>query len=337
MGPMEPAPAGLKGRFLHWRTLISMALALSFLVFLLFRLEVDLGETWARVRGANPFLYLLAFLTYYVSFPLRAWRWRRMLVNAGLASPHLPSSWRLTPHILINFFANCVLYARLGDAYRAYLLREDTGASLPRALGTVAAERALDLAAILFLLALSGVGLWGQESFLPLLGVGFGVVAFLFLLLGAMGRFGLALSQRLPGRLRALYLPFQEGTLGSFAQLRPVALASLGVWVLETGRVYLVVLALGVSVSPFLVLFAGQAIALLSAIPLTPAGLGLVEAGVAGVFMTALPPEEAWSVALLDRTISYLSLIPVGLALLAWRHLSRGHPDKPSPPGPLSS
>lgn len=82
-------------------------------------------------------------------------------------------------------------------------------------------------------------------------------------------------------------------------------------------------LALGIHASPFLLLFAAQAIALIVAIPSTPAGLGLVEGGVAGVLMTALPSEEAWSIALVDRTISFLSLIAVGLVFFALRQMSR--------------
>ncbi|HLE02018.1 MAG TPA: UPF0104 family protein, partial [Dehalococcoidia bacterium] len=75
----EPSEVSLKRRFLNLRTLLSFALALGFLVFLLFRLDVDLSATWARMKGINPFLYLLAFLVYYASFPLRAWRWRLLL------------------------------------------------------------------------------------------------------------------------------------------------------------------------------------------------------------------------------------------------------------------
>src|SRR3990172_8305833 len=225
----EPSEVSLKRRFLNLRTLLSFALALAFLVFLLYRLDVDLPTTWARMKGVNPFLYLLAFLVYYASFPLRAWRWRLLLANVGYEASRLPTVRRLTSIFIINFFANCILYARLGDAYRAYLLKEDTGASFPRALGTVLAERVLDLVTVLILLIISGVGLWRQGGiFLSVLAIGVGVVALGVLLLGAMGRFGLAFSRFLPLRLRSLYLPFQEGTLRSFLHLLPPPLPPRG-------------------------------------------------------------------------------------------------------------
>ena len=43
----EPAQVPLRKRFLNLRTLLSFALAIAFLVFLLFRLDVDLSATWA--------------------------------------------------------------------------------------------------------------------------------------------------------------------------------------------------------------------------------------------------------------------------------------------------
>ena len=38
--------------------------------------------------------------------------------------------------------------AKLGDGYRAYLLRQDTGADLGRTLGTVVGERMADVLAL---------------------------------------------------------------------------------------------------------------------------------------------------------------------------------------------
>ena len=47
---------------------------------------------------------------------------------------------------------------------------------------------------------------------------------------------------------------------------------------------------------------------LLTLIPLTPGGLGLVEPGMVGLLMVSLPRADALPVALLDRAISFLSL-----------------------------
>ena len=53
---------------------------------------------------------------------------------------------------------------------------------------------------------------------------------------------------------------------------------------------------------------------LLTAVPLSPAGLGIVEAGVVGVLTVAygIPLAEATAIALLDRVISVFSIIVLG-------------------------
>lgn len=314
-------PLPLKRRLLEWRTLASFVLALAFIVFLLFRLEVNLGSVWTRIRESNPWLYLLAFIVYYTGFPLRAWRWHILLRNAGVTG-FLPSPWRLTPVILLNWFANCITYARLGDAYRAYLLKEETKGGFALPLGTVVAERVVDLAVIVSLLLLAATGLWGVE-WRPLLGLGLGLLALMALGLLLLARLKESFRRRLPGKLGGIFAGLQQGILGSFRSLPLVFALTVTIWLTEAGRLALVTIALGASVSPLLLLVVSLAGGLLSALPFTPGGLGLVEPGVAGVLMTALPEEQAWSITLLDRTINFLSLIVVGFLLLLLREALR--------------
>jgi uncharacterized protein (TIRG00374 family) len=99
-------------------------------------------------------------------------------------------------------------------------------------------------------------------------------------------------------------------------------LPSLGVmtgfiWMTEALRLYLVVQALsfadvslGLSGAVFVALIGS----LLTAVPLSPAGLGIVEAGIVGVLHVAygVPLPEATAIALLDRVISVFSIIVLG-------------------------
>ena len=50
----------------------------------------------------------------------------------------------------------------------------------------------------------------------------------------------------------------------------------------------------------------------LSAIPITPGGIGIVETGVSGALQLELSVEVAIAVALVDRSISYVSIIVTG-------------------------
>jgi uncharacterized protein (TIRG00374 family) len=89
------------------------------------------------------------------------------------------------------------------------------------------------------------------------------------------------------------------------------------IWATEAGRLLLVVAALGfddvhlgISGAFFVALIAS----LLTAVPFTPAGIGIVEAGIFGVLTVVyqVPPTEAATIALLDRAISVFSVIVTG-------------------------
>jgi uncharacterized protein (TIRG00374 family) len=53
-------------------------------------------------------------------------------------------------------------------------------------------------------------------------------------------------------------------------------------------------------------------------VPLTPGGLGVVETGITGLLMLSLAQSDAISVALLDRSISYVSVIILGIVSLIY-------------------
>ena len=321
-------------RFFDYRTLISFVVAFGLLFLVFERLDVDFYQTWALITGCNPLFYALAFVSYYLTFPLRAWRWRLLLESAGFRRDNgvaLPSTWGLTQIMVINWFANSILYARLGDAYRAYLLRESAGVTFSKTIGTVLSERVLDII-VIFIMAIAAV-IWllvagspGMKVAGTVLIVGICLLLLIAVLIGGMGRFGRRLERRLPKRVKSVYALFEEGALGSFGHLPALSALSVGIWLLEAGRLLLVTQALGFNIGAIgvpLLLFAALAAALLTAIPLTPGGLGLVESGVAGLLMVALPRASAWSIALLDRTISFLSVIVIGLICFAFWHLAQ--------------
>ena len=99
---------------------------------------------------------------------------------------------------------------------------------------------------------------------------------------------------------------------GEFDSTRPVL-----IWSTEAIRLFLVVEALGfgdvhLGISgAFFVALTGS---LLTAVPLTPAGIGVVEAGVVGVLtiVYSIGQTEALAITLVDRAISVLSIIIFG-------------------------
>jgi uncharacterized protein (TIRG00374 family) len=310
----------LRRRFFNLRTVITFILAVAFLIFIFTRLNIDWGDTWDQITGIRPLFYILAFVVYYATFPLRAFRWRIMLRNVGFRD-ELPKLPRLTEIMLLSFFVNCILYARLGDVYRAYLLKEDSEVSFTKTLGTVLAERIIDLLVVVVLLVVAAVAFWhgfaGGAATIILV-AGLAMLAVMAAIVVVMWRFGNRLERHLPYRLRSLYRPFHEGTLGSFRKVPVLLLLTVVIWLLEAGRYLMVSYALGLYPGLGLILFASLATAILVALPATPGGLGLVETGLTGLFLLFLSREDASSLVLVDRTISYLSLVVFGLLLFIW-------------------
>jgi uncharacterized protein (TIRG00374 family) len=99
--------------------------------------------------------------------------------------------------------------------------------------------------------------------------------------------------------------------------LPPLIVLTGLIWATEAMRLYLVVAALGfpdveLGISgAFFVALIGS---LLTAVPLSPAGLGIVELGVVGILTAVygVSGNEATTIALVDRAISVLSIIVLG-------------------------
>jgi len=316
------APA-LGKRFFNLRTLISFGLGFGILAFLATRVQIDVASILDRIASANPVLLTVAVLAFYATFPIRALRWRRLLGNA---SPR--STFRLgelTEIVLLGWFTNCIVPAKLGDAYRAYLLKLNAAVSFSTTIGTILAERIIDVV-VMFLLMLAATGLSVGRALPPqillLLQVCCALVVIVLVGLLSMRRLRPLVQRILPRRLHPQYRRFERGTLGSFRGLPMVVALTGATWGGEVARLYLVTLSLGLfGIPPSVIVFIALASALATTLPLTPAGLGFAESAIVGVFLLAanaglapgLDDHAAASIALLDRAISYWSLIAVGL------------------------
>ncbi|HUS14863.1 MAG TPA: flippase-like domain-containing protein, partial [Chloroflexia bacterium] len=121
----------------------------------------------------------------------------------------------------------------------------------------------------------------------------------------------------LPHRFKAMFTSFQHGTLHSFRRqsLPLLACYTAAVWLLEGLRLYWVVQSLdqGHLISLPVVIFIALASSLLTTLPFTPGGIGLVEGAVVGVLaLFGVDNTTAVSIALLDRLINYWSIVVGG-------------------------
>jgi uncharacterized protein (TIRG00374 family) len=304
------------------RTWISIAVPLAVIIVFVALNWRQLQTVPALIAHANPVLVLAAFAVYYLGFPLRGYRWALLLRGTGFYCPTKDA----TEIIFLSWLVNCVVPAKLGDVYRAYLLKINSDASLSRTFGTVFIERFLDL----FVIVILGLaaGLWSFRGNLPpaiqvVAALGVGVMITLALILLFLRRVGHRLLAVLPlprkEWILEMYDRFEEGVFGAIgvrALPRLLVLTGL-IWMTESLRLWFVVQALafpGVSLGISGAVFVALIGSLLTAVPLSPAGLGIVEAGIIGVltlvYGVSLP--EATAIALLDRVISVFSVIVFG-------------------------
>jgi len=317
-------------RLLNWRTLLPLIVVIAALIFFAQKANINPQKTWAAIRSANPFFFLVAFLIYYLSFGIRALRWQLLLENVGYKKGngiHLPGFGKLVEIIYISFFANAVVPAKLGDLYRAYLLRQEIGVSTTRSFGTVLAERLLDLV-VLLLLFIPSIIISLRSHMPPQLLLSMELLlAAVVIGIGALFVLRLArepLAKMVPPRFRDQYYHFQEGTLGSFRRLPILVGLTVGVWACEALRFLFIALALNLIGGPPLhilaaAIFVGLGEALLTAIPATGGGVGLVEGGMAAMIALFYQGSNLVNLTaaaiLLDRTISLFSILLFGSIL----------------------
>lgn len=330
---VEQGAVPLSQRLRSPRTIISIVVPIIILVLLVTALPgFQLDQLAKYLSEANPWWLLAAVAIYYAGFPLRGYRWALLVRGAGYPLKVRDS----TEIILISWLVNCLVPAKLGDVYRAYLLRINTGVSLSKTFGTVFIERMFDLIAIATLgLA---AGFWsfrdGMSSEVRII-FGFGLIVLIVLVVGLVlvRNFGRRILVRLPVPRRAveLYDLFEEGMFGiNRRTVVVVALVTGLIWTTEALRLLFVIesmpfhVQVGISGAFFIALIAS----LLTAVPFTPAGLGLADGAMVFVLTAVynVPQTEAVAITLVDRAISVLSVIVVGGIAYVFSSKTRGDP-----------
>jgi glycosyltransferase 2 family protein len=327
-------------RFASPRTIASFAVGFGLIAFFLSRMDrATLTGAWAQLRQADLRLYAAALVAYYTAFPIRAVRWRLLLVNSGEPPERLPRVRDLCEIIYLSWFANSVVPAKLGDVYRGWLLRRTGGATWSHGMGTIVAERALDAIVLVVLMVVTGFLTYGDVlaraaaggpiacfrsgfnpadtscSLLELFTLGAVLALGLAVGLVVFARYGTHVERFLPGRVGAIYGRFSAALVLSFGRFGPLLTLSVLAWVAEGTAFWLVGRALGAHLPLPLVVFFSLLQAFITVIPLTPGGLGLEPLLAGALALRGYPAAAALAMTALYRTISYASLVVGGLVV----------------------
>jgi glycosyltransferase 2 family protein len=263
------------------------------------------------------FLLLAAVLLYGVVSVVRGMRWWAILRRAGIPIG-LGDAQGL---LVVGYMGNTVLPARGGELLRVLLVGQRTRSSRTVVLGTVIAERLLDVLALLVLLALlalflvRGLPVPGQLDWLVallLVGVGLALLAAWRWL--ARGERARALRERLDALVLAT-----RNLLGAQGPLLVVLTAAI--WVGEGIVYWLVGQSLGLSLTAgqgcYLVVLSSLA----AILPAAPGYAGTYDAAVQlGLHSLHIHAGPAVAFGLLVRLVIFAPITLVGLLLMVLRY-----------------
>jgi glycosyltransferase 2 family protein len=296
-------------------------LAGGLLVYGLLGLAVGWGSVAAELAAIPGWLWLLAVLVVAAGHGLLFVRWQLLLRQLGhpLAAP-------ASGAIYLAGLGLIAAPARSGEALRGLWLQRRHGIPLRIGVAATAAERLLDLASALGVLAW-GLGLAQQRAALALVLLALGGLAWLLSHPGTLARLErgvrqLPLSRPWRGLRRVLWEGLQalaalRGLLRPGPLLLGLGLTTV-VWLLETALLLQVLQHLGAGISLEQTAVLRTATSLGGVLSLLPAGLGtseLTSVGLALVYGASQGQAVAATVVLRAMTLLLPSL--VGVASLA--------------------
>ena len=262
---------------------------------------------------ARHLLYVLgAVALYAVNTGVRAERWHRLLVQDG-ARPHRGDSYALT---VVGYTGNNILPARAGDAVRVLLMAPRAHSSRRTVIGTLLAERVLDLIVIVLLFVAVGYGVLDEVGGGELEVIGGMTVA-------AIAGAAVTVSVlRRSGRLQQLVRPMLTSTAGLLSRDGvPLVAFTLVIWLLETFVWMTVGAAAGLDMSLLEGLYLVALASIFSLIPSGPAYAGTQDvAAVVGIKAIGGSGSLASTYLILLRFVLQVPITLAGLLLLAARY-----------------
>jgi uncharacterized protein (TIRG00374 family) len=256
--------------------------------------SLRIGALWQALRDANYLWLIPGIAVYFLAVWARAWRWHYLL--RGLK--RIPTR-TVFPIVTIGYMGNNIYPARAGELLRAYVLRRQEGVPISASLATILVERAFDGIVMLAFVFVNlpeldrlthDSGFAGSIRTLALWGaVLFAAAVLLFVLMAIFPRPALRMAESLFGRLlperyRVRALALVERFVGGLVSLRSpadvlmVLLTSIVIWLLETGKYFLLMQGFNFTISFFGLMLMNGIVNLATTIPSAPGYIGTFDA-----------------------------------------------------------
>jgi hypothetical protein len=276
----------------RWQFWLGVTFSLVFLYLALRGLHLE--ELGKAFREANYIWLVPGIAIYFVAVWARAWRWHYLLKPLKSIK-----TTDLFPTVAIGYFGNNILPARAGELLRAIVLKRDEQVPVSASLATIIVERVFDGVVMLAFVFVnlpelarltSSSGFIGDIRTLAVVGTVLFLGALLVFLVAAMfpertQEIVVSVVRRvLPERQRERVIDLAGRFLGGLAALRSprgalmVFLTSLVIWLLETGKYWLLMHAFPFRVSFFALMLMNGIVNLATTIPSAPGYVGTFDA-----------------------------------------------------------
>jgi glycosyltransferase 2 family protein len=331
----------------RWQFWVGLVISIIFLWVALRSLNLD--DFWVAIKEANYWWILPGIAIYFVAVWARAWRWHYLLKPIKVIK-----TWSMFPITCIGYMGNNIYPARAGEVLRAVVLKKKENVSISASLATIIVEKFFDAVVMLGfvfvnlpeLAKLQGSsGFVGSIQQVAIIGTILAFIILVIFLLAAMfpmvaAKFGQWFIDRLmPKRFREKTSGIMYKFLDGLASLRSpknvlmVLLTSIVIWLLETGKYWLVMHAFNFSVSFFALMLMNGIVNLVTILPAAPGYIGTFDAsGIAVLVAYGVDQAVATGYTLVLHVALWLPITVVGAIFMTregikWRDSLRTEKD----------
>lgn len=263
-------------------------------------------QIYAIIKNASLYYIFFGFLALATAFILRTWRWSVLLRTSGYVVPRDI----LFKSLMFGFLLNYFIPARAGDIARSAALKTTEKTPMGISLSTIVIERAMDMFTLALMLGVGTMLMSGSNTMLIVATFALIIAFLLVLMLIFAYKYDKFISGKLGKRFPAIQgfmIVMKEGIYRIYDNPSALILStaiSVPIWLFEISGLYIAAMAIGYKIQFSLAAVAGITSFLTQAIPLTPAGIGIYEGTMAGVFaLFGIPLAIGISLALVDHFV----------------------------------
>jgi len=298
------------------------------LFFLLLALkDIHIENILSIIKKVNFSLLVVTLVIILAGLSQRAIRWGLILNPA-----RREKFQNLFSVLMVGYFGNNVLPARMGEIFRIFALHKNYHYGKSRTLATIVLEKIFDVLILLFffiiIISFAPLPIWIKNGGV-LLGLGFvGIMSFLFLFthkkekaLKVLDFFAFSFSEKMVRRGRDILEKFDEGLriLKTKKDLFIVIIFSFSIWITEFFFIYAVIRSFNVQLGLTGVVFLSIILNLGMLIPSSPGYVGTFQF----LCIMALKPfgvdkETALSISIVLHILALAVTTLIGL-LCFWR------------------